>query len=169
MGFDLDETARALHKFHSMPMRCQVVEHRGATIINDAYNSNPTAMEAALELIREFDAAGRRIVVCGDMAELGEHAADSHRDIGALARTLGIERVFTFGPLAALAAGSFGAGAERYDNIDALSQAVGGAMRGEVRLLVKGSRGNRLERLVAALAGGNAGTSAGAGPKRRAV
>ena len=58
MGLDLDAMARALHRFRPMPMRCQVQEIRGATIINDAYNSNPTAMQAALELLREFDATG---------------------------------------------------------------------------------------------------------------
>jgi UDP-N-acetylmuramoyl-tripeptide--D-alanyl-D-alanine ligase len=87
------------------------------------------------------------------MAELGAAAPASHRELGALARTLGVERLFSFGPLAALAADSFGAGAERHTDIDALTRAVGGALSGEVRLLVKGSRVNRLERLVAALTG----------------
>ncbi len=121
----------------------------GAWLIDDSYNANPSSARAALEVLAELP--GRRWLVLGDMAELGEHAADSHRDIGAQARALGVERLYTFGALAALAADSFGAGAERYEDIDALSQAVGDAMRSEVRLLVKGSRVNRLERLIAAL------------------
>ena len=141
----------------------------GAWLIDDSYNANPSSARAALEVLA--DLAGRRWLVLGDMAELGEHAADSHRDIGTLARSLGVERLYTYGALAALAADTFGPGAERHADIDALARAVGGALHGEVRLLVKGSRVNRLERLVAALtaAGAGAGAGAAAGAVRRAI
>jgi UDP-N-acetylmuramoyl-tripeptide--D-alanyl-D-alanine ligase len=173
-GATLPQIAAGLRTVQAIPGRMQFKPLAGgAWLIDDSYNANPSSARAALEVLA--DIAGRRWLVLGDMAELGEHAAESHREIGALARVLGIERVFTFGALAALAADSFGAGAERYDNIDALSQSVGSAMRGEVRLLVKGSRVNRLERLVTALTGASptaaagAHAGAGAGLKRRAV
>ena len=131
----------------------------GAWLIDDSYNANPSSARAALEVLAELP--GRRWLVLGDMAELGEHAPASHRELGTLARTLGVERLCSFGPLAALAAESFGAGAERYEDIDALARALGGALPGEVRLLVKGSRFNRLERLVTALTGAGAARQAG--------
>ena len=131
----------------------------GAWLIDDSYNANPSSARAALEVLAELP--GRRWLVLGDMAELGEHAPASHRELGTLARTLGVERLCSFGPLAALAAESFGAGAERYTDIDALARALGGVLPGEVRLLVKGSRFNRLERLVTTLTGAGAARQAG--------
>ena len=88
MGFTLEESARALENFDPVPMRCEVIEIRGATIINDTYNASPTAMRAALELVRDFDALGRRIIVCGDMAELGDESAVLHRRLGGQIVTL---------------------------------------------------------------------------------
>jgi UDP-N-acetylmuramoyl-tripeptide--D-alanyl-D-alanine ligase len=81
-GIELEAAARALKGFESVPMRCEVSEVRGATIINDAYNASPAAMHAALELLRDFDAPGRRVVLLGDMAELGDDTAILHRRLG---------------------------------------------------------------------------------------
>lgn len=131
----------------------------GAWLIDDTYNANPSSAHAALEVLSELP--GRRWLVLGDMAELGRFAGASHEELGTLARTLGVERLYTFGPLAALAAESFGTGAESFTDMDALVRAFGGAVPGEVRLLVKGSRVNRLERLVASLTGAPAARQAG--------
>ena len=137
----------------------------GAWLIDDSYNANPSSARAALEVLAELP--GRRWLVLGDMAELGDYAPDSHRELGTLARALGVERLYAFGSLAALAADSFGAGAERHTDIEALTRAVAAGLSGEVRLLVKGSRVNRLERLVSALAG--APVLAAAPPARQAA
>jgi UDP-N-acetylmuramoyl-tripeptide--D-alanyl-D-alanine ligase len=82
LGFDLEETARALKHFDSVPMPCEVSEIRGATIIHDGHNVSSPAMRAALELLRDFDAAGRRIVLVGDMTDVGDGAAILHRQLG---------------------------------------------------------------------------------------
>jgi UDP-N-acetylmuramyl pentapeptide synthase len=100
---------------------------------------------------------GQKWMVFGDMAELGEHGVASHRDVGVAARERGIERLYAFGKLAALAAETFNAGAAPeqrafcFDDGAALAEELNGALNAEVRLLVKGSRVNRLERVVAAL------------------
>ncbi len=82
--FDIDakEIAAALADFEPVAMRCEVSDVAGATIVNDCYNSSPTAMRAALELIREIDAPGKRIVVAGDMGDLGDKAPTWHRKLG---------------------------------------------------------------------------------------
>jgi len=82
LGFEREETARALEHFDSVPLPCEVSEVRGATIIHDAHNASPAAMRAALELLRDFDAAGRRIVLVGDLTDAGGAAALLHRQLG---------------------------------------------------------------------------------------
>jgi UDP-N-acetylmuramoyl-tripeptide--D-alanyl-D-alanine ligase len=159
-GATLAQVAAGLGAVRSVAGRLQFRPLAGgAWLIDDTYNANPSSARAALEVLAELP--GRRWLVLGDMAELGGYAEASHRELGALARTLGVERLCTFGPLAALAADSFGAGAERYTDMNALVRALGGTLPGEVRLLVKGSRVNKLERLVAALTGAPAARQAG--------
>jgi UDP-N-acetylmuramoyl-tripeptide--D-alanyl-D-alanine ligase len=151
-GATLPQVAAGLGTMRSVDGRLQFKQVAGgAWLIDDSYNANPSSARAALEVLAQLP--GRRWLVLGDMAELGAHAHSSHRELGTLARSLGVERLFAFGPLAALAADSFGAGAERHRDIDALVQAVRAHLQGDVRLLVKGSRVNKLERLVAALTG----------------
>jgi UDP-N-acetylmuramoyl-tripeptide--D-alanyl-D-alanine ligase len=149
VGCSLSQIAQGLADV--LPVNGRLQSRRtaqGALLIDDSYNANPASTLAALEVMRT--APGRRWMVLGDMAELGEHAAASHRDIGAAAREHGIEKLYTFGALAALAADTFGRG-ERFTDIDALQRVLAAELQPEVCLLVKGSRVNRLERLVAGL------------------
>ena len=74
--------ASALAAYRPPPMRCRVRRVNGVTWIDDTYNANPTSMRAALELLRDFDTAGRRWFVCGEMAELGPSASSHHRQLG---------------------------------------------------------------------------------------
>src|SRR5256885_13437778 len=98
--------------------------------------------------------AGRRWLVLGDMAELGEFAEAAHREIGEFARAHGVERLYATGALTARAVDSFGAGAHWFADAAALTAALSaelGRAGPQVRLLLKGSRMNRLERVVDAL------------------
>ncbi len=149
-GASLEDVAAGLAAMRAVKGRLQFRQLRsGAWLIDDSYNANPSSVRAGLEVLG--DMAGRRWLVLGDMAELGSFAAGSHREVGELARAMGVERLYAFGPLAALAADSFGPHAERYQDAEVLAQRLRAEMTPDVRLLVKGSRLNRLERVVEAL------------------
>ena len=154
-GATLAQIAAGLTRVRAVSGRLQFKQTSGgAWLIDDSYNANPSSVRAAIEVLSSL--AGRRWLVLGDMAELGSFARDAHADIGEFARALGVERLYATGPLSAQAVASFGAGAQWFADGGALTAALTGALETagpEVRLLIKGSRFNRLERLVAALTG----------------
>jgi UDP-N-acetylmuramoyl-tripeptide--D-alanyl-D-alanine ligase len=128
---------------------------QGARLLDDSYNANPGSLRAGLELLAEQP--GRRWLVLGNMAELGDSAAQLHADAGAAAKRLGIERLFAVGPMAGEAVRAFGAGGERFDDTEQLSAALAPRLDSTITLLVKGSRSARMERVVAALTGETSG------------
>jgi UDP-N-acetylmuramoyl-tripeptide--D-alanyl-D-alanine ligase len=159
-GASLAQVAAGLSQMQPVAGRLQLRRTRhGAWLIDDSYNANPSSVRAGVEVLSEL--AGRRWLVLGDMAELGEAADSSHRELGELARAAGVERLYAFGALAGLAADSFGAGAERFRDAAELARALDGALGPEVRVLVKGSRVNRLERVIDALLASDAPRKAG--------
>jgi UDP-N-acetylmuramoyl-tripeptide--D-alanyl-D-alanine ligase len=158
-GATLAHIAAGLATVRAVPGRLQFKQSRsGAWLIDDSYNANPSSVRAAIQVLATL--GGRKWLVLGDMGELGNFAAAAHGDIGEFARAQGVERVYATGPLMARAVESFGAGARWYPDATALTAALDEALRAagaEVRLLVKGSRFNRLERVVDALTGGASG------------
>jgi UDP-N-acetylmuramoyl-tripeptide--D-alanyl-D-alanine ligase len=151
-GAGLDQVVTGLAAMRAVRGRLQFrVAANGAWIIDDSYNANPSSMRAGIEVLASLP--GPRWLVVGDMAELGAYAEASHVELGRLAREHGIERLFATGTLAALAVEAFGAGAEWYPDTERLAAALGAALPGDARVLVKGSRMNRLERVVDALVG----------------
>ncbi|MBU0620268.1 MAG: UDP-N-acetylmuramoyl-tripeptide--D-alanyl-D-alanine ligase [Gammaproteobacteria bacterium] len=118
----------------------------GATLIDDTYNANPASMRAALEVLAQ--ARGRRIFVLGDMGELGDEAAQFHREIGITARELGIEKMYALGTLSAGAVREFGADARHFEHIEELEAELDKEMDAQTTVLVKGSRFMKMERVV---------------------
>jgi UDP-N-acetylmuramoyl-tripeptide--D-alanyl-D-alanine ligase len=159
-GATLGQIAAGLARVRAVPGRLQFQQAaRGAWLIDDSYNANPSSVRAAIEVLSAL--GGRRWLVLGDMAELGEYAPQAHAGIGEFAREQGVERLYATGTLMARAVESFGAGAHWYADVPALTAALREALAAagpEVRILIKGSRFNRLERVVAALGGAGAGT-----------
>ncbi|MFZ4702555.1 MAG: glutamate ligase domain-containing protein [Candidatus Methylumidiphilus sp.] len=123
----------------------------GAIIINDAYNANTSSLAAALETLTELP--GERILVLGDMAELGDEADVWHRWAGQAAHAAGIRGLFAISKLAHLAAESFGEAACHLPDGQSLAEALRPHLRPSVTILVKGSRCMEMENIVGALLG----------------
>jgi len=162
-GATLEHIATGLAEVRAVPGRLQFKRATsGAWLIDDSYNANPSSMRAAIEVLASLD--GRKWLVLGEMAELGVFAPQAHTEIGEFARAAGIERLYATGALMAGAVTGFGAGAQWFADTAALTAALSAALSdagSELRLLIKGSRSNRLERVVDALTGVAAGGGGG--------
>jgi UDP-N-acetylmuramoyl-tripeptide--D-alanyl-D-alanine ligase len=125
------------------------------TVLDDSYNANPASMEAALEALADRRVAGARIAVLGEMLELGAAAGDLHREVGRAAGRFSVDHLFACGPHGAdTAAGAAEAGvphAEALENHDAVAAAVRRVAAPGDALLVKGSRGMRMETVIETL------------------
>lgn len=121
----------------------------GWTLFDDSYNANPGSVKAAIATLATLP--GVAWLVLGDMRELGEQAESLHAEIGRAAKQAGIEKLFAVGDLSRASAAAFGAGAEHFADQEQLTQSLRDQLRGGVNILVKGSRGSAMERIVAAL------------------
>jgi UDP-N-acetylmuramoyl-tripeptide--D-alanyl-D-alanine ligase len=149
-GAKMEHVVAGLGAVQAVKGRLQFKKTRhGAWLIDDSYNANPSSVHAGIEVLERL--AGRKWLVFGQMGELGSFAAEAHTEIGAFARAHGIERLFAVGEDAKLTVKEFGAGAQWFPDTRQLAKAVDAALTPEVRLLIKGSRSNRLERVVEAL------------------
>jgi len=127
----------------------------GAHLIDDSYNANPDSVRAAIDLLAE--AAPPRILVLGDMGEVGDRGMEFHGEVGAYAKHRGIQALLATGAAMRTACAAFGAGAEHFDDIEALGERARELGQPGATILVKGSRFMRMERVVAALGAVTAG------------
>lgn len=127
---------------------------RGGAVIDDSYNANPGAVKAAIDVLAAF--TGERLLILGNMAELGPSASRLHREVAAYAAQAGIEGLWCVGPWAQAMVAEFGADRARaFEDNDALIAALSARPPAAVTL-VKGSRSARMETVVAALCGDKA-------------
>ena len=131
----------------------------GVVLVDDSYNANPGSLAAAIDTLAS--SGGERWLVLGDMRELGAEAETLHSDVGKHAKAAGIRRLYALGPLSAAAVRAFGEGARNFDThaevVDALRSDLRLVVEGaeapptNIRVLVKGSRGSAMDRVVNAL------------------
>jgi UDP-N-acetylmuramoyl-tripeptide--D-alanyl-D-alanine ligase len=148
-GASVEDIAAGLARATPVRGRLRAVAgRRGATLIDDSYNANPVSVRAALDHLGAR--SGRRILVLGDMAELGLAAQELHRQVGEYARGR-CDLLLTIGDLAAEAAAAFGENASRSADIETVRALLEPLLGGDVTVLVKGSRVMGLDRLVRTL------------------
>lgn len=121
----------------------------GAALIDDSYNANPDSTKAAIQVLAT--APGTRLLVLGDMGELGADAAAMHAEIGQFAKCARLDGLFALGELSRHAVAAFGSGARHFNNVEELTAALLPLLAAEVTVLVKGSRFMQMERVVKAL------------------
>jgi len=153
-GLDFPEAAARLESFVPPPMRNEIIEIAGVTVVNDAYNANPRSALAAIEVLEQLPCRGQRVAVFGEMRELGVQSAELHRRVAERLRESGIQRVLLVGEASRLmedvlaSGGLFGPLVERCADLEECLERLSGTLRAGDVLLLKASRAVALERLI---------------------
>ena len=162
-GIDARTIVRGLERFRAIDRRMQQMRLAGGLqVVNDAYNANPSSMAAALRTVAGFGRRCRRVAVLGDMLELGDETVVAHRRIGRLVAELGYDLLAVTGAraedvaVAARAAGMARETVRVFSDTEGIADwlymlLVSGELVGGDWLLVKGSRGMRMERVIEGL------------------
>lgn len=147
LGIELDAVVRGLEAFTGVKGRLQRARgYFGSTVIDDTYNANPGSVRAAIDVLRREP--GVRLLVLGDIGELGRDSRLLHRELGEVARTAGLDGLFTLGEHMQEAAAAYGPGAQHFETAEALVAALVQRLAADVTVLVKGSRFMKMERVV---------------------
>ena len=151
-GVPLTQIARGLSAFEPVRGRSRAllvqIGARQITLVDDSYNANPDSVQAAIEVLASLP--GPRLLVLGDMGEVGDQGPQFHVQAGQHALALGIDALFTLGALSKATAASFGAG-RHFADMAALQAAVLAELPRVGSVLVKGSRFMKMERVVQAI------------------
>jgi UDP-N-acetylmuramoyl-tripeptide--D-alanyl-D-alanine ligase len=155
LGVTPEQARRGLAECSPARMRLELWEAHGVRVLDDAYNANADSMVAALETLQDIPCAGRRVAVLGDMAELGDHAAEAHREVGRRSAELGIHRLVAVGRFAGeTARAARAAGLREITEVADVAGAVavvGALVQAGDLVLLKASRATGLEKVGEAL------------------
>ncbi|HBV99007.1 MAG: UDP-N-acetylmuramoylalanyl-D-glutamate--2,6-diaminopimelate ligase [Peptococcaceae bacterium BICA1-7] len=157
LGLDIKSVRKGLSGASLSAMRLEIVNLNGVSIINDSYNANPSSARAALQTLAELSGGARKIAVLGDMLELGEKSEPGHREVGRWACESGVDLLAAVGNLAeyigagAREAGMPSSNIQYYSTAPEAARELKKGIRAGDFVLVKGSRGMRMEEFVNSL------------------
>ena len=151
-GMSLDAIVKGLENFEPVKGRSKSsewqIEGHAFTLVDDTYNANPDSVRAAIEVLAELPAP--RLLILGDMGEVGQQGPEFHQEVGAFAKASGIQTLFTLGDLCVHSSKAF-EGASHFTDMDNLQQVVLAQISAYNSVLIKGSRFMKMERVVDAL------------------
>ena len=147
-GAPLSTIVQGLESFRPVTGRMQPKQlSSGYQLIDDTYNANPDSVRAAIDVLAQLK--GRKVLVLGNMAEIGDNSSELHAEVGAYAKERGMDELLTLGGDASHAAQAFGARAHQFETLEDMVSYLLALEPSHV--LIKGSRSARMERVVAAL------------------
>lgn len=149
-GVEINNIVNGIQAVTGAKGRMQLHQYTHVVLVDDTYNASPKSVEAAIDWLAETE--GSKWLVLGDLAEMGADTKNWHQHLGAYALEKKLDQVFTLGQLSAATSIAFGSG-QHYDALPPLCQALQQQLRlsKQVKILVKGSRGAHMERVVLAL------------------
>ena len=148
LNIPLETIATGLKNFGGVTGRLQrKAALNGALLIDDTYNANPASLMAAMKVLMQVEGK-KKILVLGDMGELGADSPHFHAEIGAEARSMGIQKLLALGDLTSYAVEEFGPGATHFKRLEDLLDCLDQHLDAESTVLVKGSRFMKMERVV---------------------
>lgn len=154
IGLSSKSITEGFANFQAAPGRCEVHRIGPWTVIDDSYNANPASMRAACETLRDWQGANKRLLITGDMLELGTHTERAHIQLGRAAAEVAVDGLLVMGEHAelvirgALAGGLRRSRLAQCDDMETLLTALDCVLEPADVLLVKGSRGMRMERVI---------------------
>lgn len=150
LDVSLREIKAGLEQLRPVTRRMEIKAGRnGAKIIDDSYNANPVAMKYAIDVLAKQ--AGNKIMVIGDMLELGVDAENKHRELGQQARAAGINNLLAYGDLTRFSINEFGSNGQFFADKNRLITVLSTMLNADTVVLIKGSNGMRLDEVVSAI------------------
>jgi UDP-N-acetylmuramoyl-tripeptide--D-alanyl-D-alanine ligase len=146
-GANLQQVKSGLEKMSPVVGRLHQMEGpRKSVLIDDSYNASPASTRAAIDVLAKFP--GTRVLIMGDMAELGDIAENAHKDVGSYAKEKGIDVVWTIGNLSSLIANEFSGNSTHFKSKEELVKHASVTLKSDFTVLVKGSRSARMNEVV---------------------
>lgn len=141
-GIDISQIKKAIENYIPSNMRSQIQKKGGKTLVLDTYNANPSSMQVSLENFKNFE--GNKIIIIGDMLELGEESIKEHQNILDFAKSCGFDEIITVGPNFKSVYNSDNA----FENTTELIERLKSNPIDKKNVLLKASRGIALEKII---------------------